>query len=187
MSLAAAAIEKKTVSYFAFFLIFVAGIAAFFSLGQLEDPDFTVKTASITTYYPGASAEEVELEVTDKIELALQQMKQLDYLESWSRDGISVIKANIIPAYSTKVIPQIWDELRRKIREVESTLSPGAGRPMVNDDFGDVFGHILALTGDGYTYAELEEYAKHLKKELSLVEGVAKVIFWGEQKKSYLH
>jgi len=183
MSLAAAAIEKKTVSYFAFFLIFVAGIAAFFSLGQLEDPDFTVKTASITTYYPGASAEEVELEVTDKIELALQQMKQLDYLESWSRDGISVIKANIIPAYSTKVMPQIWDELRRKIREVESTLSPGAGRPMVNDDFGDVFGHILALTGDGYTYAELEEYAKHLKKELSLVEGVAKVIFWGEQKK----
>jgi len=183
MSLAAAAIEKKTVSYFAFFLIFVAGIAAFFSLGQLEDPDFTVKTASITTYYPGASAEEVELEVTDKIELALQQMKQLDYLESWSRDGISVIKANIIPAYSTKVIPQIWDELRRKIREVESTLSPGAGRPMVNDDFGDVFGHILALTGDGFTYAELEEYAKHLKKELSLVEGVAKVIFWGEQKK----
>ena len=183
MSLAAAAIEKKTVSYFAFVLIFVAGIAAFFSLGQLEDPDFTVKTASITTYYPGASAEEVELEVTDKIELALQQMKQLDYLESWSRDGISVIKANIIPAYSTKVIPQIWDELRRKIREVESTLPPGAGRPMVNDDFGDVFGHILALTGDGYTYAELEEYAKHLKKELSLVEGVAKVIFWGEQKK----
>ncbi len=183
MSLAAAAIEKKTVSYFAFFLIFVAGIAAFFSLGQLEDPDFTVKTASITTYYPGASAEEVELEVTDKIELALQQMKQLDYLESWSRDGISVIKANIIPAYSTKVIPQIWDELRRKIREVESTLSPGAGRPMVNDDFGDVFGHILALTGDGFTYAELEEYAKHLKKELSLIEGVAKVIFWGEQKK----
>jgi len=73
--------------------------------------------------------------------------------------------------------------MRRKIREVETTLPPGAQRPMVNDDFGDVFGHVLALTGDGFTYAELEEYAKHLKKELSLVEGVAKVIFWGEQKK----
>lgn len=121
--------------------------------------------------------------MTDAIELALQQMKQLDYLESWSKDGMSLIKANIIPAYSTKVIPQIWDELRRKIREVETTLPPGAQRPIVNDDFGDVFGHILALTGDGFTYAELEEYAKHLKKELSLVEGVAKVIFWGEQKK----
>ena len=183
MNLAAAAIEKKTVSYFAFFLIFVAGIAAFFSLGQLEDPDFTVKTASITTYYPGASADEIELEVTDRIELALQQMKQLDYVESWSRDGTSLIKANIIPAYSTKEIPQIWDELRRKIREVETSLPPGVQRPIVNDDFGDVFGHILALTGDGFSYAELEEYAKHLKKELSLVEGVAKVIFWGEQKK----
>jgi len=96
MNLAAAAIEKKTVSYFAFVLIFVAGIAAFFTLGQLEDPDFTVKTAAITTYYPGASADEVELEVTDAIELAIQQMEQLDYVESWSRKGTSLIKVNII-------------------------------------------------------------------------------------------
>ena len=183
MNLTAAAIEKKTVSYFAFALIFIAGIAAFFSLGQLEDPDFTVKTAAITTYYPGASAAEVELEVTDRIELAIQQMKQVDFLESWSRSGVSAIKVNIIPAYTADKIPQIWDELRRKIREVESSLPSGAGRPMVNDDFGDVFGHLLALTGDGYTYAELEEYAKNLKKELSLVDGVAKVVFWGQQKK----
>ncbi len=183
MNLAAAAIEKKTVSYFAFVLIFIAGIAAFFSLGQLEDPDFTVKTAAVTTYYPGASAAEVELEVTDRIELAIQQLKQVDYIESWSRSGISVIKVNIIPAYTADEIPQIWDELRRKIREVEASLPSGVGRPMVNDDFGDVFGHLLALTGDGYTYAELEEYAKNLKKELSLVDGVAKVEFWGQQKK----
>ena len=183
MKLAAIAIENKTVSYFAFFLIFAAGLASFFSLGQLEDPDFTVKTAAITTFYPGASAEEVELEVTDKLELAIQQMKQLDYIESWSRSGMSVIKANIIPAYLAAEMPQIWDELRRKIREVETTLPPGAGRPMVNDEFGDVYGHLLALVGDGYTYAELEEYAKGLKKELSLVDGVAKVSFWGEQEK----
>jgi len=183
MNLTAAAIEKKTVSYFAFVLIFVAGIAAFFSLGQLEDPDFTIKTASITTYYPGANADEVELEVTDRIELAIQQMKQLDYVESWSREGTSLIKANLIPAYTTKGVPQIWDELRRKIREVETSLPPGVQRPIVNDDYSDVFGHLLALTGDGFSYAELEEYAKHLKKELSLIEGVAKVIFWGEQKK----
>ncbi|HIF52156.1 MAG TPA: efflux RND transporter permease subunit [Thiotrichaceae bacterium] len=183
MNLTAAAIEKKTVSYFAFVLIFIAGIAAFLSLGQLEDPDFTVKTAAITTYYPGASAEEVELEVTDRIELAIQQMKQIDYIKSWSRSGVSVIKVNIIPAYTADKIPQIWDELRRKIREVETSLPSGVGRPMVNDDFGDVFGHLLALTGDGYTYAELEEYAKNLKKELSLVDGVAKVVFWGQQKK----
>jgi len=183
MNLAAAAIEKKTVSYFAFVLIFVAGIAAFFSLGQLEDPDFTVKTATISTTYLGASPEEVELEVTDRIELALQEMKQIYYLKSKSRAGLSTIWVNIKPSYSSKAMPQIWDELRRKVREVETTLPPGTGRPMVNDDFGDVFGHLLALTGDGYSYAELEEYAKHLKKELSLVKGVAKVIFWGKQKK----
>jgi multidrug efflux pump subunit AcrB len=183
MNLAAAAIEKKTVSYFAFVLIFLAGIAAFFSLGQLEDPDFTIKTAAIMTVYPGASAEEVELEVTDRIELAIQQMKQVDYLESWSRAGVSVIKVDIASGFSGKMIPQIWDELRRKIREVESSLPSGASRPMINDDYGDVFGHLLALTGDGYTYAELEEYAKNLKKELSLVDGVSKVEFWGQQKK----
>ncbi len=183
MNLAAAAIEKKTVSYFAFFLIFAAGIAAFFSLGQLEDPDFTIKTASITTFYPGANSKEVELEVTDRIELAIQQMKQLDYLDSWSKDGISVIKVNIKPSFSSSETPQIWDELRRKIREVESTLPPGSQRPMVNDDFGDVYGHLLSIKGDGYSYAELEEYAKHLKKELSLVDGVAKVSFWGQQNK----
>ncbi|RKZ48522.1 MAG: AcrB/AcrD/AcrF family protein [Gammaproteobacteria bacterium] len=188
MNLAAAAIDKKTVSYFAFVLIFVAGIAAFFSLGQLEDPDFTIKTATITTFYPGASADEVELEVTDRIELALQQLKQLDFVESWSRDGMSLIKADIIPAYSTKEVPQIWDEMRRKVREVEANLPPGVQRPVVNDDYSDVYGHLLALTGDGFSYAELEEYAKHLKKELSLVEGVAKVIFWGEQEKViYIH
>jgi multidrug efflux pump subunit AcrB len=183
MNLADVAIEKKTLSYFTFFLIFVAGIASFFSLGQLEDPDFTIKTAAIITHYPGASADEVELEVTDRVELAIQQMKQIDYLESWSRAGISLIKVNIAPEYSSNKIPQIWDELRRKIREVEGSLPPGAGRPIINDDFGDVFGHLLALTGDGYTYAELEEVAKYLKKELSLVDGVAKVNFWGVQNK----
>ncbi len=183
MSLAGAAIEKKTVSYFAFFLIFVAGIAAFFSLGQLEDPDFTIKTAAVSTSYPGSSAAEVELEVTDKIELAIQQMKQLDYLESWSKPGISLIKVNIAPKYSSAEIPQIWDEMRRKVRDVEASLPPGASRPEINDDYGDVFGHLLALTGDGYTYAELEEYAKNLKKEISLVDGVSKVEFWGDQKK----
>ena len=184
MSLTAGAIEKKTVSYFAFVLIFVAGIASFFNLGQLEDPDFTIKTASITTMYPGANAEEVELEVTDKIELAIQHMKQVDFIESSSEAGISVIKVDIIPSFKTYEVPQIWDELRRKIREVEAYLPIGAGRPIVNDDYSDVYGHLLALTGDGYSYAELEDYAKDIKKELSLVTGVSKVVFWGEQDKA---
>ena len=184
MSLTAVAIEKKAVTYFAAFLIFVAGIASFFALGQLEDPDFTVKTAVVITTYAGASPEEVELEVTDRIELVVQEMKQIDYLKSFSRPGLSQIWINIEPSYQSDEIPQIWDELRRKIRDIESQLPPGAGRPVVSDDFGDVFGHLLAIVGDGYSYAEMEQYAKDLKKELSLVEGVASVDLWGVQDKA---
>ena len=183
MSLAATAVHKKTVTYFGAFLIFVAGIASFFSLGQLEDPDFTVKTALISTNYPGASPEEVELEVTDRIELALQKLSQVKYLTSFSRAGQSLIWVELIPKYTTAQIPQIWDEMRRKITDVQGSLPPGASVPAVNDEFGDVFGHMLAIIGDGFSYAELERYAKDIRKELSVIEGVAKVDLWGVQKK----
>lgn len=183
MTLAAIAIEKKVVTYFATFLIIVGGIAAFFSLGQLEDPEFSIKTAVVTTTYPGASPEEVELEVTDRIELALQELPELDYLESYSRAGFSLIKVNIKSEYWSDQLPQIWDTVRRKVRDVEETLPPGAGRPDVGDDFGDVFGFQLAITGDGFSYSELEQYAKDLKKDLSLVDGVARVDLWGVQQK----
>ncbi len=183
MSLAAIAIENKAVTYFAAFLVLVAGIAGFFSLGQLEDPDFTIKAAVVITPYPGASPEEVELEVTDRIEIAIQEMKQIKFLESFSRAGLSLIKIELKPSYTSDQVPQIWDELRRKIRDIETSLPPGAGRPSINDDFGDVFGHLLAVTGDGFTYAGLERYAKDLKREISLVAGVARVDLWGVQDK----
>ncbi len=183
MNLAKIAIEKKTVSYFVTFLLVVGGIASFFSLGQLEDPEFSIKTAVIVTKYPGASAAEVELEVTDRIEIALQQMKTIDYLKSFSAPGFSQIWVNIKPQYWSDKLPQVWDEMRRKIREIETTLPPGCQRPMVNDDFGDVYGLLLAITGDGFSYAEMETAAKNLKKELSLVAGVARVELWGVQPK----
>ena len=184
MSLTAIAIEKRMVTYFAIFLLVVGGIGAFFSLGQLEDPEFTVKTAVITTVYPGASPEEVELEVTDRIELAIQEMPQLKYVESSSRAGMSQISVELLPQYWSDQLPQVWDELRRKIRNIEHMLPPGAGRPEIADDFGDVYGFQLALVGDGFSYAELEEYAKEIKKELSLVEDVARVDLWGVQDKA---
>jgi len=184
MSLTAIAIEKRTVSYFVVILLTLAGIGAFFSLGQLEDPEFTVKTAVITTLYPGASPEEVELELTDRLEIAIQEMFQVDYIESFSRAGISLIKVEIKHKYLAEELPQIWDELRRKIRNVEATLPPGAGRPDVSDDFGDVFGFQLAIVGDGFSYADLEKYAKDIRKELSLVDHVARVDLWGVQSKA---
>ncbi len=183
MSLAQIAIEKRAVTYFTVFLLIVAGTASFFSLGQLEDPEFSVKNAVITTTYPGASPEEVELEVTDRIELALQELPQLKWIESYSRAGVSTIKVEIKAEYWSDRLPQVWDELRGKVRDVEAQLPPGAGRPDVSDDFGDVFGFQLALTGDGFSYAEMEEYAKELKKEISVVEGIARVDLWGVQQR----
>ncbi|MEM7022135.1 MAG: efflux RND transporter permease subunit [Pseudomonadota bacterium] len=181
MNIAAIAIEKKAVTLFAVFLLGVSGIMAFFNLGWLEDPEFTIKSANISTFYPGASPLEVELEVTDRIEIALQEMPQIKNIESLSRAGLSIIKVDIKDSYTSADIPQIWDELRRKVRNIETTLPPGATRPDIGDDFGDVFGLFLAVTADGFTYAELHEYVKLLRKELSLVDGVARVDLWGVQ------
>ncbi len=183
MSLAAASIKKRPVTYFATVLIILAGIAAFFSLGQLEDPDYTVKDAVITTVYPGASPEEVELEVTDRIETKLQELKQIKFVESYSRRGFSYVKVRALPTFWSDELQPVWDQLRRKIRDVEVELPPGAGRPAINDDFGDVFGFQLALTGDGFAYHELEAFAKEIRRELRLVDGVARVDLWGVQEK----
>ncbi|MGR8950467.1 MAG: efflux RND transporter permease subunit [Gammaproteobacteria bacterium] len=181
MSIAATAVEKRAVTYFGTILVVLAGIASYFSLGQLEDPDFTVKTAVVATPYPGASPTEVELEVTDRLELAIQQLKPLKNVRSKSTAGMSVIWVDIKTDVNSADLPQVWDELRRKVRDTEPRLPPGAGPSFVNDDFGDVFGHVVALVSDGFSYAELEEYAKLVKKEITLIDGVSKVEFWGDQ------
>ena len=183
MSLAKIAVEKKTVTYFAIFLMTVAGLAAYGQLGQLEDPQFTVKTAVVTTFYPGASPAEVELEVTDLIERAIQEIPELDYLHSISRAGVSIIKVEIKQNYWADVLPQIWDVLRKKIRNIHDKLPPGASTPLVSDDFSEVYGFVLAVTGDGFTLLELDDYVDIIKKELSLVDGVARCELWGTPRK----
>ena len=153
MGLTAFAIKNRVLTYFTAVVVFLVGIAAFFNLGQLEDPVFTVKTAVIVTTYAGASPEEVELEVTDRLEIALQEIAEIKYIESISKAGLSIIKINIAEKFTTKLLPPIWEEVRKKIRDVEASLPPGTGRPDVSDDFGDVFGFQLAVTGDGFSYA----------------------------------
>jgi multidrug efflux pump subunit AcrB len=183
MNLPALALQNRALSYFAAALLLVGGVVSYLGLGQLEDPEFTIKNAMIATTYPGASPTEVEEEVTDRIELAIQEMQEIDFVESVSKAGLSIIKIEVKPEYWSDRLPQVWDKLRRKIRDVETELPPGAGRPQVNDDFGDVFGFQLAVVGDGFSYAELESWAKRLKKELSVVDGVARVDLWGAQQK----
>ena len=181
MNLAALAVKNRAVTYFTALLLAIAGVASFFALGQLEDPEFSVKTAVISVRYPGASPEEVELEVTDRIEIAIQELPQLDYVESWSRAGEALISVEIKTQYWADELPQVWDELRRKINDVQPSLPPGVEEPIITDDFGDVFGFQLALIGDGFTDAELEVFAKRVRKELSVVEGVARADLWGVQ------
>lgn len=184
MSLPRIAVKNRILTYFTTFLIVIGGVASFFSLGQLEDPAFTVKTALIMTPYPGASPKEVEQEVTDRLELAIQEIYELDYVESFSRAGLSLIRVEIKKEFWSNRLPQIWDSLRRKIRNTENHLPPGVGRPEIFDTFSDVFGFQLALIGEGFSPKDLEAYAKQIKKELSLVKGIARVDLWGVQEKT---
>ncbi|MCB1714979.1 MAG: efflux RND transporter permease subunit [Candidatus Competibacteraceae bacterium] len=183
MNLTRFAVENKTLTNFIVFLLVFGGFISYFELGRLEDPDFTVKTAIIITQYPGASPLEVEQEVTDRIEVALQEMTQLKELYSFSRAGLSIIKVDMQGEYWADRLPQVWDEMRKKIRDVMPLLPPGARKPEIVDDFSFVYGFVLAVTGDGYSYAELEDYAKDMRKELSLVKGVSRVELWGTQPK----
>jgi len=166
MNLTAFAIENRTVTYFSIVLLILGGISSFLGLGQLEDPEFTVKTAVITTPYPGASPEEVEQEVTDRIEKALQLVEEVDFITSESSAGLSMVKVEIKAEYWADRLPQIWDSVRRKINDMKGTLPPNAGAPMVNDDFGDVYGLMLAITSDGYSHGELDDYGDRLNKEI---------------------
>ncbi|MHC4817963.1 MAG: efflux RND transporter permease subunit, partial [Planctomycetota bacterium] len=183
MNLAPIAVEKQAISWFLVFLVVVGGSASFFQLGWLEDPEFTVKTAAITIPYPGATAQEVELEVTDLIETKIQEMTELKEVWSYSRPGVSIIKVEILPQYWADELPQVWDVVRKKIRDVEGRLPPGAGPVSVADDFGFVLGFLVALSGDGFSYADLEDHAKEIRKELAVVDGVARVDLWGVREK----
>lgn len=160
----------------------LGGLAAYVQMGRLEDPEFTIKEALIVTPYPGASAEEVAKEVTNPIESAVQQLGQLRRVESESTRGRSVVSAIIKDNYHAAAIPQVWDELRRKIQDVQARLPPAVrGRSIVIDDFGDVYGVFFAITGDGYTQAELRRYAEFLRRELQTVQDVKKVDLFAEQ------
>ena len=179
MNLAEYAITKKTVTLVITVMLVIGGCIAFNGMGKLEDPEYTIKDGLVITQYPGASAQEVEEEVTDAVETAIQQMGQLKEMKSISKPGLSIITATMKDKYDKEGLPQVWDELRRKVGDVQGTLPPGVKTSIVNDDFGDVFGILLAVTGDGYTYKELKDAVDYLRKELLLVENVSKVTVWG--------
>ncbi len=181
MNIGEYSIEKRVVTLVLTFVGAVGGVIAYDNLGRLEDPEFTIKRALVVTPYPGASAAEVDLEVTSLLDRAIQRMGQIKRLESRSYRGRSIIEVVIKDQYKKDQLPQVWDELRRKVKEAQGDLPPGAGPSSVDDDFGDVYGVYVALTGEGYTYPELKDYADLLRRELLLVQDVRRIAFWGTQ------
>lgn len=175
-------VQHNRVVLVAMAMAVVGGIVAYMKLGRLEDPEFTIKQALIITSYPGASAAEVAQEVTNPIEIACQQLGQLDHIESESTRGQSLVSVRIKDRYDNTRIQQVWDELRRRVNDVQNQLPPAArGRSVIIDDFGDVYGIFFALTGDGYSFPELRRYADFLRRELLGVPMVKNVTLFGEQ------
>lgn len=181
MDIAAYFINRKVTSWMVTLILLVGGIIAFTNLGQLEDPEFTIKDSLVITYYPGASPEQVEEEVTYPIERELQNLPYVDKITSTSKAGYSKVQLTIKDTYRAQELKQIWDEVRKKIRDISGSFPTGVATPIVVDDFGDVYGVMLAVHGEGYPYKDLENYVDYVKRELVLVDGVAKVTVAGEQ------
>jgi len=179
VSITRQAIDKDRVTWTILILLAAGGISAFFSLPQSEDPGFVVRTAVVQTVFPGASPERVEQLVTDKLEKVIQEIPELDSVTSQSKTGVSLIWVNISEE-SVDMRP-IWDKLRRKVDKARPDLPEGLIGPTVNDEFGDVFGIVLTLTGDGFDEREIREVADEVRDELLLLSDVAKVEIFGAQ------
>ena len=173
MSLTSAAISNNRVTGVIVVILILAGAMAYVDLPKAQDPGFIVRTAVVTTRLPGASPERVEQLVTDKIEKKAQEMPEVDSITSDSRTGISIVNVNFKESY--KEMRPIFDDLRRKIDDVVNDLPAGVDGPNVNDEFGDVFGSVYALTGEGYSNAELKTIADEIRDRLLREPDVAKV------------
>ena len=179
MDLTRFAIANNRVTAVLLLAVLFAGYNAYVTMEQAMDPGFTIRTAQVVTRFPGASPERVEKLVTDKIETAIQELPELDFVASTSKTGISIVSANIRSEFTA--MRPIWDNLRRKVNEAARSLPEGAEAPEVNDEFGDVYGTIAAITGDGYDYRELRDFARQLRDSMLRLENVGKVDIWGIQ------
>ena len=186
MNLAEYAIKNPLVSALVIIFSLTGGWIAYQNMPRFEDPEFTIRVAKVFTTYPGASPVEVMNEVTEPLEAVIQQLAEVEKVTSISSAGISEISVEIkYEASRTKSDLQIvWTKLRNKVDDAQANLPPGAQTSVVNDDFGDVYGLYYLLTGEGYSPADLRRYAKQLRKDLLLVEGVAKVGITGDQEEA---
>ncbi|WED24344.1 efflux RND transporter permease subunit [Vibrio sp. JC009] len=181
MNIADYSIKHRVISWMFLVILLIGGAQSFMGLSRLEDPKFTIKQALVVSTYPGATTEEVEEELTYPLEKQIRQLPYVDNITSISSRGMSQITVEMKSVYGKQELAQIWDEMRRKINDLSPSLPSGVQSVQVIDDFGDVYGVLVMLTGDGYSYVELERYADALTRELDLVPGVGKVSKGGDQ------
>lgn len=179
MNLAGWCIKNNRTAFTFFALVAMLGVNAYRSVPRLESPEFTIRTAMVVSYLPGAAPQKVEELVTDKLESKLQEIPEVEKIESQSMTGVSIIAVEVASKY--RDMPPIWQKLRNKVADVQSTLPDGVQGPYVNDEFGDVFPVLIAVTGDGYTYRELKTHADELRDAILLNDLVAKVDVYGVQ------
>lgn len=177
-------LKNKALTWFLLGLIIVGGAFAYLKIGKLEDAPFTIKQAVVTTTYPGASPMEVQQQVTDVLEEAIQSLGELYYLKTDNRAGLSKITVFVKKEIRADAMQQLWDKLRRKVNDAQAKLPAGASTSVVIDDFGDVLGVFYGLQGEEHTYRELEDQADFIKNELLKIKDVAKIEFFGIQSRT---
>ncbi|MBI1394951.1 MAG: AcrB/AcrD/AcrF family protein [Betaproteobacteria bacterium] len=175
------ALEHPMLVFYFMVAFAVAGVYSYLKLGQAEDPDFTFKIMVVRTLWPGATAREVELEVTERLEKKLEEVPYLDYTKSFSRPGESLIFVHLKDGAPPKEVPNAWYQVRKKLFDIHYTLPSGVRGPFFNDEFGDTFGNIYAFTSDSYSFAEMRDYVEDARRELLQVKDVGKAEILGEQ------
>jgi multidrug efflux pump subunit AcrB len=180
-NLSAWALRHQALVFFLMSIVALFGLLSYSRLSQSEDPPFTFKVMVIQTYWPGADAKQVQEQVTDRIARKLQETPLIDFLRSYSRPGESLIFFNIKDSAPAARVPETWYQVRKKVGDIVYQLPAGVRGPYFNDEFGDVYTNVYALEGDGFTPAQLHDYADQLRAELLRVPGVAKVDYFGDQ------
>lgn len=176
------ALEHKTLVYYFMIVIMLAGTLSYFKLGRMEDPDFTIRQMIVQVNWPGATAQQVEEQVTDKIEKKLQETPGLDYLKSFSTPGQAIIYVVLKDdAVTAEQVRPIWLDVRNMVNDIKHTLPQGVVGPFFNDRFDDVFGCVFALTGEGYSYEELREHGERIRRSLLGIPNAKKVELLGVQ------
>ncbi len=181
------ALEHSSFTIYLMLALVLSGIWAYQDLGQAEDPDFAIKKMAIKTLWPGATALEVEQQITDRIEKKLQETPWLDYLSSYSKAGESLVFVDLKDYTPAEEIPNAWYQVRKKLNDIRHTFPAGIKGPFPNDEFGDTFGTIYAFTSDGFSYAQLRDYVDDARLKLLSLPDVAKVDLLGiQEQKIYI-